>query len=303
MSYRYWNFIHYHFPYFWARHLYAIELGKKLNLSNPQDLNEKILWLEFFTDTRHWSTLADKYAVRAFVKERVGEEVLVPLLGKWDNAIDIDFDALPDRFVIKPNNGSYDTIVVTDKSKADLEDIRKRMEYSMNHKFGFENAEPHYLRIKPCIIAEQLLETTQKEGLVDYKIWCFNGEPYIILTCFNRNSVTHHADLMVYDLDWIRHPEYLIAEFKNECHCPKPSNFKQMLYVASKLSEGLPECRVDLYNIDGKIVFGEMTLTSNYGMMPYFTQEILNEIGDLCILPQRNKTEKIKSFINRFLPR
>lgn len=302
LNYRYWQFIKYHFPFRWVRHLYKTELGKRANFSNPRDLNEKIQWLEFYTDTRLWSTLADKYAVREYVTNRIGEQYLTKLLGKWTNAEDIDFNDLPEKFVIKPNNGSYDVIVVNNKNEANLEEIRKKLSHSINNPFGYDNGEPHYLRIKPCIIAEELLETTQEEGLVDYKIWCFNGVPHVIFACFNRNPITHHADFMTYDLNWRRHPEYLIPEFRNESHCPKPSNFKQMLYVASKLSEGLPQCRVDLYNIDGKIVFGEMTLSSNYGMMPYFTQEILDEMGNCCVLPKRSWIEKVLCFLKRNLP-
>lgn len=303
LSYRYWQFIKYHFPFKWVRYLYKVELGKRTDFSKPRDLNEKIQWLEFYTDTRLWSVLADKYAVRSYVEKRVGEQYLTKLLGRWINADDIDFNDLPEKFVIKPNNGSYDVIVVTSKKNVNLDEVRKKLSRSLSNPFGYDNGEPHYLRIKPCIIAEELLETTQEEGLVDYKVWCFHGVPHLIFACFNRNPVTHHADFMVYDLDWHRHPEYLAPEFRSESHCPKPRNFEQMLSVASKLSDGLPQCRVDLYNLDGKIIFGEMTLTSNYGMMPYFTQEILNEMGDMCVLPKRGCKEKMVCLLRRSFPR
>lgn len=302
LNYRYWRFVKYHFPFKWVKHLYKLELGKRADFLNPRDLNEKIQWLEFFTDTRPWSILADKYAVRQYVKNRVGEQYLTKLLGRWTKSENIDFDELPDKFVIKPNNGSYDVIVVSNKNEMNLDEVRSKLSHSMNNPFGYDNGEPHYLRIKPCIMAEELLETTQDEGLVDYKIWCFNGEPYVVFACFNRDSITHHADFMMYDLEWNRHPEFLTPEFRNDSHCPKPINFKQMLDVASKLSKGLPQCRVDLYNLAGRIVFGEMTLTSNYGMMPYFTQELLNEMGDRCILPQRSNKEKILCFMRRHFP-
>lgn len=296
------EFVKHHFPFFWSKHLYKETMGRVTDFSNLRDLNEKIQWLMFYTDITLWTTLADKYAVRQYVADRVGEDVLVPLLGRWESAADIDFTSLPAKFVIKPNNGSYDTVVCTDKSKADFEEIRRKMDYSMHHHFGYENAEPHYLEIAPCIIAEQLLETDAPEGLVDYKIWCFNGKPELFLLCANRDPITHHANLIAYDLNWNKHLEHMADDFKNDATCPKPENLDGMLRIAEKLSEGLPQARVDLYNIKGKIYFGEMTMSSNFGMMPYFSDEILKKMGDLCVLPQRPFKEKICTFCKRWFP-
>lgn len=303
IKYHFWYFIHYHFPYFWAKRLYRQELGKTLTFSNPRDINEKILWLEYFTDTRQWSLLADKYAVREYVRSRMNDDILIPLLGRWSNTDDIDFDSLPERFVIKPNNGSYDTIIVSDKSQVDFNEIRKRLAHSINNKFGLDNAEYHYCRIKPCIIAEKMLYTDEATGLVDYKVWCFNGKPYCIMVCVDRDPVSHHANFVFYDLQWNRHPEYIAESFRNDCSCPKPDNLEELLSVASKLAEGLPQCRVDMYDIKGKIYFGEMTLTSNYGMMPYFTQEILDDMGKHCKLPNRTFADRWYSFWTRYFPK
>lgn len=298
---KYLQFIKYHFPFLWCKHLYKENLGKVTDFSKPKDINEIIQWLSFYTDTSLWTMLADKYAVRKYAAERAGEEILVPLLGKWDKAGDIDFDSLPDKFVIKPNNGCYDTIIVKDKKKANFDEIRQRLDYSLKKRFGFEKAEPHYLRIKPFIIAEQLLETNEEGGLKDYKIWCINGKPHSILLCTNRDA-SGHSDLMQYDLLWNRHPEWISSSFRNESVCAKPENLEDMLNFASKLSANIPQVRVDFYNINGKIYFGEMTFTSNFGMMPYFTQDFLNEMGAQCVLPNRSFSEKVKTFFNRWTP-
>lgn len=301
---RFWNFMKFHMPYIYVKHRYVQEIGQTLNLANPHDLNEKIIWLEFFSDTSLWTILADKYAVRQYVTDKMGGgDNLTQLIGKWDNVGDIDFNLLPKKFVIKPNNGSYDTIIVLDKSKADIADIRERLNKSLHTKFGYDNGEIHYLRIKPCIIAEELLETNNPLGLIDYKIWCFDGKPYCIFVCLGRDPITHHAEFTCYDLDWNWRPDMLPPDFRSNRQCPKPEKLTQMIEMASKLSKGLPQCRVDLYNLDGKIYFGEMTLTSNYGMMPYFTQEVLEEMGRLCILPKRSIKERTKCFINRYSPR
>lgn len=299
----YRQFLKYHFPYLWCKKLYYETIGRPCNFSHPKDINEKILWLSFFTDTSLWTKLADKYVVREYVKGCIGEKYLVPLLGKWDKAEDIDFDALPNKFVIKPNNGSYDCCIVTDKSKANLEEIRKKMDRSMKHAFGYEGAEMHYTRMKPCIIAEQMLETNNEEGLVDYKIWCLNGVPHNIFVCANRDPLTHHARFISYDLEWNKRDENLTPAFRNDATCPKPDNLEELLEVASKLSEGIPQCRIDLYDIESNIYFGEITLTSNYGMMPYFSQSLLDDMGTCCKLPQRSLMEKWNTFWNRWLPK
>ena len=296
------NIIKYHYPYLWCRYLYKQQLGKKADFNHPNDINEKIQWLEFFTDTSLWTTLADKFRVREYVKERVGNHILIPLLGIWDNSENIDFNILPNKFVIKPNNGSYDCFIVHDKAKTDCEEIRKKLSRSIKFPFGYENAEPHYLNIKPCIIAEKLLESNDPWGLVDYKFWCINGKVHHIFVCGERDSVTHKCKWVYYDTTWTRHENKISDKYRNDFDCPKPPNFEKMIFYAEQLADGLPEVRVDLYNIDGNVYFGEMTLTSNYGMIPFYTQDVLDEMGALCRLPKRHISEKIKCFLKRWIP-
>lgn len=295
------HYLKYHYPFLWSKILYKDSIGRPLNLSDPRDINQKILWLSFFTDTSLWTTLADKYAVRRYVLEKAGGDVLVPLLGKWDNADNIDFSCLPNKFVLKPNNGCYDSIIVKGKGMVNVEQIRQRLNASLKRPFGLDNAEPHYRRINPCIIAEELLETNEEGGLKDYKIWCFHGEPHSIFLIANRDE-SGHADFMSYDLQWNRHPEWLTPSFRNDSIHAKPKNLDVMLELASKLSANIPQVRVDLYNLNGKIYFGELTFTSNFGMMPYFTQEFLNEMGNQCVLPNRSLSEKVKTLLNRWTP-
>lgn len=300
-----WHFLQFikmHYPYLWSKYLYKKNLGRVANFSHPRDLNEKIQWLMFFTDTSLWTLLADKYAVREYVTHRIGEKYLIPLLGRWTSARDIDFDSLPDKFVIKPNNGSYDTIICRNKQNINIDDIRTKMAYSLSHKFGYENAEPHYLKIPPCIIAEELLETDEPGGLKDYKIWCFGGKPYCVFTCANRDIVHHQVDFAYYDLNWQRHNENMTKGYQNSFECPKPENLEEMLSIASRLAQGIPQVRVDLYSVKGKIYFGEMTLSSNFGMMPYFTSEVLVTMGKLVQLPKRSVKEIISTFFKRWLP-
>lgn len=300
ISNRYWNFIQYHYPYLWCKHLYKEQFGKNADFDAPKDINQKIQWLEFFTDTTVWSMLADKYRVRKFVEDRIGKQVLVPLIAKYDKAEEIDFEALPNKFVIKPNNGSYDTVIVTDKGSIDCEEIRAKMAHSLKCKFGYSNAEPHYLRIPPCIIVEELLECNEAGGLIDYKLWCFNGKFHHAFVCANRDNTEHRVDWNYYDRDWKRYSDNISPRFRNDFDCPKPTNFDKMIEYAEKLSEGFPQARVDFYNIGGKVYFGEMTMSSNYGMMPYYTQEVLDDMGIHCTLPNRSFREIVSTFIRRW---
>ena len=200
-------------------------------------------------------------------------------MGKWNSAKDIDFDKLPNEFVIKPNNGSYDAVIVKDKSSVDVENVRNRMQSALSARFGWDSGEIHYLKMPPCIIAEKLLITDNAHGLIDYKIWCFYGKPYAILVCFDRISSKHKVCIDYYTLDWERHPEKMSEFYRHDIILPKPKNLNKMIEYARLLSEGIPQVRVDFYDIDGKIYFGEMTFTSNQGRMPYYTQETLDEMG------------------------
>jgi len=276
-------------------------LGRKTDFSNPKNLNEIIQWLMFYTNTDFWSVLADKYRVRTYVKDRIGEKYLIPLLGHWDSVDSIDFSSLPDKFVIKPNNGCYDAVICHNRKTIDYENVRHRLNYSLNHKFGYENAELHYTKIKPCIIAEKLLESNAPGGLIDYKVWCFNGEPHCIFVCANRDNIHHTTNFVCYDLNW-KKLNYITDNYRSAFECPRPDNLAEMLYVASVLAVGLPQVRVDLYNINGRIYFGEMTLSSNFGMMPYFTDDALKTMGELIELPQRPFAEKFSTFLHRWLP-
>lgn len=264
--------------------------GHPLNWENPCDLNEKINWLKLYSDTSLWTELSDKYKVREYIKEKGLSHILVKLYGCWNNAEDIDFDKLPQSFVLKTNNGSGDVIVVKDKSEINMDKIRKELNIALKQKFGYSHGEPHYLMIKPCIIAEQYLEQSSDSyttSIVDYKIWCFNGKPNFIWTCYSRSKDGVLVETR--DLDWNYHPEKSVFthHYKDgKGIVPKPKCLSQMIDIAAKLSYGFPQVRVDLYEIEGRVYFGEMTFTSNGGFNNFYTAEFLNELGSLIKLPK-----------------
>lgn len=272
------NYYKTHNPQKYADILFEHKFGHKIDWQNPRDLNEWINYLAFKTDTREWSRLADKYAVREYVASKGLESILIPLYGVWDNVNNIDFNTLPKSFAIKTNHASGNTIIVNDKDEENLGIIRERLGVSLANKFGIETAEPHYLRIKPLVIAEKLLPPPYN---VDYKIWCFHGIPYCIRTITNRDIDTWSYVLNEYDLNWQKHPEWLSSHYQNSIDVPRPDKLDEMLNYARILSEGFPEVRVDLYHTPEGIYLGEMTFTSSCGRMSYYTQEHLIELGQL----------------------
>lgn len=277
-----------HFPRIIIDRIWRREYGYTVDWKNPRDLNEKIQWLTCYGDTRLWPVLADKYRVRDYVAKKGYTHLLTQLYGVWTNAKDIDFDSLPERFVLKCNHDCGSAIIV-DKSKGfDREAIICELNNKLRKKFGYDHCEPHYNRIPARVVAEEYLESksdTFSKSLVDYKVWCFNGKACSIFVCYNRQRDSVFINL--YDLNWHAHPEYMVysQHFRQaEDIVRKPDSFDAMIRAAEDLSVGLPEARVDFYDIDGKLYFGEITLSSSRGRMEYFTKEYLKELGGKVVL-------------------
>lgn len=287
-SYSY-NYLVDHYPRIIIDRIWKKNYGRKMNWKNPVDINEKIQWLICYGDTSLWPTLADKYKVREYVTNLGYGHILPELYGHWENANDIDFDALPEKFVIKCNHDCGSCHIIDKKKGFDKKAIVSELNACLKRKFGYRNCETHYNKIQPMIIAEQFLESKQdsfSSSLIDYKVWCFDGKPYTIFVCYNRDHLV--KDVNVYDTMWNVHPEYSI--FTSTCkdgmgRCPKPIALEEMLEAASILSKGQPEVRVDFYIVDGKLYFGELTLTSSRGRMDYFTKDYLIELGNQVKLP------------------
>ena len=277
-------------PIWIARLRFFYILHRWPDFEHPKDINEKINWLKFYGDTSQWSTLADKYAVRQYI-ESIGQgDILVKLYGKWDRAEDIDWGSLPERFVMKGNAGSGDVVICRNKNELDKEKVTKYFQSIMGKSFGDVSGESHYAQIKPCIIAEELLDaSTQPCGstsLVDYKIWCFDGKPKYIWCCYNREK--YHANVGLYDMDWNYHPEWSVFTshyVEASALIPKPACFDKMMDIAAKLSAGFPQVRIDLYEVNGHVCFGEYTFSSQGGYMDFYTKEFLEQMGRDTKLP------------------
>lgn len=276
-----------HFPETLLKIRYRYVFKKPLNLKNPQDLNEKILWAKLYSDTTKWTELADKRMVRDYVESLGLGDTLVKLYATWYRKEDVDFDALPETFIIKANNGDgKGTNKMIRKSELTPEKrtecIRMIDEWLNRRNIGALHAEPHYKHMRPCVIAEEVLPLEPgATSLTDYKMWCFNGKCYYTWICNDRNPSGNSAHVMTYDMDWNAHPEFSVfnSDYKQGKIMPKPKNFEKMVEIAERLSKGFPELRVDLYNIDGKIYFGELTFTSQGGFMDFYTTEFNKLLG------------------------
>ena len=263
----------YIYPKYLANRIYKEKFGKNIDWRTPTNLIEKIYWLQFNTDTTLWTLCADKFRVRQFVEERGCGEILNELYGVWDNVDDIDFGLLPQSFVLKTNNSCGQIIFVKDKEKIDVEKIKQKIRNWMNYAYGYNGAQLHYTKIKPCVIAEKVLEDlTNKDGsLTDYKIWCFNGEPECILVANKRtwtDKGVNTYSLSMFDQNWNNISDLALdnrnVHFGGQT-LAKPKSLDLMLDYARKLSKGFYEVRVDFYEIDDKPVFGELTFTTGYG--------------------------------------
>ena len=272
-----------------ANRCYRYYFDHDINWENPKDFVEKTFWLLLNTDTSEWTRCADKYLVRDYLKECGLEELLIPMLGKWDNANEIDFQKLPSQFIIKTNHSSGTNIIVKDKSKLDVVKTRRLLNNWLTIPYGYSGMQLHYTRIKPCIIAEELLNADEEQrklsprSLIDYKFFCCDGEPVCVWVAYNRTH-SDGVDMSLYDLDWKKHPEFVVTSnyyTYSDVDIPKPKSLEKMISAARVLSKRFPEVRVDFYEVDGKPYFGELTFTSSWGFFTYDFYDYLGSKIDL----------------------
>lgn len=262
---------------------YEYYTGKKLDLEAPRTFNEKIQWLKVYYHPPILTQLVDKYAVRSFVEERVGSQYLNTLIGVYDNPSEVDFERLPDTFVLKGTHGFHLNLLVKDKSKLNRRKARLLMyKWMSKNQYWRGGMEWAYRDVKPRIIAENFLEELGKDDVVDYKFFCFNGEPRFLHIDVDRG--THHRRAY-YDPDWNRlEVTDDIADFLEEPH-PRPDTLEEMIDVSRKLSAGFPFVRVDLYSLSGRVVFGEMTFYPADAKQEFKPDSYNLEFGELLQLP------------------
>lgn len=257
-------------------------VGHKLDWNNLVTYTEKMQWEKLYDKNPLKVQLADKYLVRNWVGDKIGNEYLIPILGVWDNFNQIDFSSLPDKFVLKTNHGSGTNMVVKDKNELNKRRAARTFDDWLNTDYAYcSGFEMHYSEIKPMIIAEQYIEDKLGE-LQDYKFLCFDGKPYYCWVDKGRYS-NHTRN--VYDLNWNLQPwnQASYGIYKNPIE--RPINFGKMVELATILAQGFSHVRVDFYNIEGTIYFGEMTFTNGSGLDAILPVEYDKMLGDLWNLP------------------
>lgn len=262
---------------------YRLCTGKKLDLNNPQGLNEKMQWLKLYDRNPLYTNLVDKYKVREYIKNAIGEEYLIPLLGVYDSYDEIDFNSLPKEFVLKPNHTSGDIYICHDKDQIDHRKLEKDIKRWLKRKYYWIHREWPYKNVKPRIVCEKYMVDHESGDMKDYKIECFNGKATGIYVCSQRES-TEGLAIDYYDINWNLIPGGV--DFRSSgILLQRPKNFNKIIEISEELSKDIPYVRIDLYEINGQVYFGEITFFPGAGFVPFKPDSFDYLLGSWLELP------------------
>lgn len=258
--------------------------GTSLNLDNPQTFNEKLQWLKLYNRKPEYTMMVDKYKVREYIAQTLGEEYLIPLIGVWDDPDEIDFDALPDQFVLKCNhNSGLGMCICKDKSKLDIPKVKAELRKGLKQDYYLPGREWPYKNVPRKVICEKYM-TDNDDGseLTDYKFFCFNGVPKFM---YISKDNSENATTDFFDMEF-NHLDMRMKDPNSNVIPSKPDLFDEMKAIAEKLSKGIPFVRVDLYVISGGIYFGELTFFHNAGFCSIHPDYWGKTLGDWIKLPK-----------------
>lgn len=259
--------------------------GKKLDLKNPKTFNEKLQWLKLYDRRPEYTMMVDKYKVRDYVSELIGEEHLIPLLGVWDDPDEIDFESLPNQFVLKCNhNSAVGMCICKDKTKLNIEEVKEKLRNGLSKDYYLSGREWPYKDVPRKIICEKYMTDSENEDLPDYKIHSFNGIPKVILVCSKRfKEEGLHEDF--FNKNWEKLELKRPNAPNSEQQIPKPKELIEMLEFSEKISKNIPFARTDFYVVDGKIYFGEITFYPASGLESFSPEKWDEILGDWIKLP------------------
>lgn len=253
-------------------------MGKDLNLKNPQTFNEKLQWLKLYNRNPEYTKMVDKYEAKEYVASIIGEQYIIPTLGIYDTWDEIDFDKLPNQFVIKSTHDSGGYAICKNKNSFDYNKAKKKIEKSLKHNFYYAGREWPYKDVKPRIIIEKYMEDNNSPELTDYKVMCFNSKPLITFTCTERFS--EGLKVTFFDKDWNKMP--FERHYKSsEKEILKPQNYNTMMNLSEKMSKNIPFVRIDWYEINGELYFGEYTFYPGCGFEEFTPEEWDYKLGKL----------------------
>lgn len=256
-----------------------------LNLKNPKTFNEKLQWLKLYYRNPEYTIMVDKYKVREYIAEKIGEEYLIPLIGVWDDPDDIDFDSLPKQFVLKCNhNSGIGLCICKDKNKLNINKVKKELNRGLKQNYYLSSRERPYKNVRKKIICEKYMVDESGYDIKDYKIFCFNGEPKFVQIDYDRFN-DHKRKF--YDLNW-EEMELKLIYGSDNTKIERPSNFDRMLELSRSLSKNIPFLRTDFYVINDSIYFGELTFFPEAGISSFTPDEWNYKLGDSIHLPEKN---------------
>ena len=266
---------------------YKLRLGRPLDLSNPKTFNEKLQWLKLYDRRSVYTNMVDKYEVKRIVADRIGEEYIIPTLGVWNSFDEIDFDTLPEQFVLKCTHDSGGLAICRDKSKFDVDSAKQKIEKSLNRNYYYYGREWPYKDVKPRIIAEQYMEDTETAELRDYKFFCFDGEVKALFIASDRYKEGEETKFDFFDADF-NHLPFCQGHPNADVPPKKPVCYDEMIMLAKKLSQGVPQVRIDFYEVDGRVYFGEFTLFHYSGTVPFVPEIWDQAFGEWITLPEKD---------------
>ena len=279
----------YHTPYLWSDETYIkimfrMFMGKSLDLKNPRSFSEKLQWLKLYNRKPEYTMMVDKVKVKDYVAKVLGKEYIIPTLGVWDNPDDIDFEKLPNRFVLKCNhNSGLGMYICKDKSKMDIEKVKDNLRLGLAQNYFLGNREWPYKNVERRVFAEAYKEDEFGE-LRDYKLFCFDGEVKALFIATDRSKGDHAVRFDFFDENFNHLP--FTNGHPNAATIPqKPKMFEKMKELAAKLSKGIPHVRIDFYEVGNQVYFGEMTFFHWSGMVPYEPEEWDYKFGEWLRLP------------------
>ena len=266
---------------------YRTLIGEKLNLKTPKSFNEKLQWLKIYDRKLVYSRMVDKYYAKEYVTKKIGKEYIIETYGMWDQFEDINFQSLPNSFVLKCTHDSAGLVICHNKSEFNLEEARKKITKCCSRNFFYSGREWPYKNIKPRIIAEAYMEDSVLHELRDYKFFTFNGVPKIMHIVSNRQNVNEETYGDFFDMDF-SHLDLTMGH-PNAPICPiKPQNFEKMKEFAQILAEGTVHLRVDFYEVDGHLYFGELTFYQDSGFADIKPEEWNDILGDWIDITEVN---------------
>lgn len=254
------------------------------HLNHPRTFNEKLQWLKLNDRHAEYTQMVDKIDAKKYVASIIGEKYIIPTLGVWDSVDEIEWDKLPNQFVIKVSSDSGGIVVCKDKQTLDIEKAKEKLTNGWGKNYYVHNKEYPYRDLTPRIIAEEYKEDESGYELRDYKIFCFNGEPKILFVASDRQKAGEDTKFDFFDLNW-NHLPFTNGHPNSKEHIAKPKNFEEMLEIAKKLSVDIPQVRIDLYNCNGQIYFGEITFFHWSGMTAFDPVEWDFKLGKMIKLP------------------